>query len=194
MMERDKRIVADLERFRVLTRDDIVDLHFGGMKYPVADANKVLLRLVQQKRVAVSKERRMYHYFPLPSIKRDSTKIPHYLAIAGFYRELRKHAEPKQFIVEPKLGGKGLPEPDAFAIWMGRAIYIEIQRSVYSVKQWRDKYNRYEAYHLSDLWKRGNISRFPMVWIIGKTNLPDEGRPPFMFSDTVPEMLVRFGK
>ncbi|MGO4374740.1 replication-relaxation family protein, partial [Paenibacillus sp. MCAF20] len=172
MIERDKAIIADLERFRCLTRDDVAELHFSGLKNPIKETNLALLRLRKDGRIGVSKERRMYVYFPVPGIKKDSSKLGHFLTIAGFYREIRRIEAPRVFEVEPKLGGKGLPEPDAFVIWRGAPWYVEIQRSVYSEKQWTEKMNRYEKYYLGGEWERAewqpvNKKIFPYVWIVG---------------------------
>lgn len=172
MTPRDKAIIADLERFRCLTRDDVAELHFAGLKEPIKAANDVLLRLRREGLINCSKERRKYVYFPVPGIKKDSAKIGHFLAIAEFYRELSRHELPRTFEVEPKLGGKGLPEPDVFAIWKGAPWYVEIQRSVYSEKQMTEKLNRYEKYFLSGEWERAawqpaGKKVFPYVWIVG---------------------------
>lgn len=176
MTERDKAIIADLERFRCLTRDDVAELHFSAAKNPAKEANEVLLRLRRDGRIGVSKERRMYVYFPVPSIKKDSAKLGHFLAIAGFYRELCRHQRPYRFDVEPKLGGKGLPEPDAFVIWRGAPWYVEIQRSIYSERQWAEKLNRYEKYYLGGEWERAEWQPaerkvFPYVWVVGREGM-----------------------
>jgi hypothetical protein len=172
MKTRDKAIIDDLLRFRCLSRDDIAELHFPGVRQPIREANTVLLRLRRTGEISVSKERRQYVYFPQQSIKKDSTKIPHFLSIAEFYRETKRHGDHRVFEVEPKLGGKGLPEPDVFMIWKGMPWFVEVQRSVYNEKQWQEKMNRYEAYYLGGDWKEAEWQpekkRFPYVWIIGK--------------------------
>ncbi|CDN44176.1 Uncharacterized protein BN871_EI_00050 [Paenibacillus sp. P22] len=170
MRERDKAIVTDLERFRVLTRDDIAELHFSGLRNPVREANNALLRLRREGHIAVSKERRKYTYFPMPSIKKDSAKIGHFLAIAEFFRQLRRIEEPRRFEVEPKYG-KGRPEPDAFVIWKATPWFIEIQRTVFSERVIKEKLDRYEAYFHSGEWERADWQPakkiFPVVWISG---------------------------
>lgn len=45
MKKRDIAILNDLERFRVLSRNDIIDLHFANLKNPIASCNSVLKRL-----------------------------------------------------------------------------------------------------------------------------------------------------
>lgn len=194
MTERDKAIIADLERFRCLTRDDVAELHFSGVKNRITETNKVLLRLRRDGRIGVSKAQRKYIYFPVPSIKKDSAKLNHYLAIAEFYRQLCRVQRPHTFEVEPKLGGKGLPEPDAFVIWRGVPWYVEIQRSVYSEKQWTEKMNRYEKYYLNGEWERAEWQPaerkiFPYVWIVGKGSTPEGMRSFKVFHFDVEEML-----
>lgn len=174
MITRDKAIVDDLVRFRCMTRDDVAELHFHTVKNRITEANKALLRLRRDGIIGVSKERRKYLYFPNPSIKKDSSKIGHFLAIVEFYRQLRKHEMPRTFEVEPKVGGKGLPEPDAFVIWKNTPFYVEIQNSVYTEKQMMEKLNRYETYYLSGSWEKAEWQPkdrkfFPYVWIVGST-------------------------
>lgn len=173
MNARDKAIVTDLERFRCLTRDDIAELHFQNVKNPINETNKVLLRLRRDGVIGVSKERRKFLYFPDQSIKKDSSKIGHFLAIAEFYREIRKHETPHTFEVEPKLGGKGLPEPDVFLRWKSTPFFVEIQNSRFSTAVMQTKMKRYESYYESGMWERLSWQPqgkkfFPVVWIIGE--------------------------
>jgi hypothetical protein len=173
MNQRDKQIIDNLMRFRVMTRDDIMGIHFSEWKNPVKQANAVLKRLRRDKQIDCCTKERIYRYFPIPSIKRESQKIPHFLAIVSFYRELRKHEEPRTFDVEPKYG-KGSPEPDAFVIWKGAPFYVEIQRKQYTAKEMKDKTNRYEQYYYSEEWKKEpwqpvDKKLFPLVWMITET-------------------------
>lgn len=180
MNQRDKAIVENLERFRCLTRDDIAELHFDNVKNPINEANKVLLRLRREGVIGVSKEQRKYLYFPDKSIKKDSSKLGHFLAIAAFYREVRKHEQPYMFEVEPKLGAKGLPEPDIFMIWKKTAFYVEIQNSTFSAKVMQAKLSRYEAYYnggewQKEAWQHKEKKSFPFVWIVGKGQYDTKG-------------------
>ncbi|MGG4035035.1 replication-relaxation family protein [Paenibacillus cisolokensis] len=180
MIARDRAIISDLERFRCLTRDDVAELHFAGLRDPVKAANAALLRLRRDGRIAVSRARRKYIYFPVPGIKKDSAKIDHFLAIVDFYRQLRRIEEPRRFEVEPKYG-KGRPEPDVFTIWKGVPWFVEIQRTVYSDKVMSQKLDRYEAYFHSGEWEREpwqprEKKYFPYVWILGAVNYRVHGR------------------
>lgn len=173
MIKRDKAILSDLSRFRVLTRDAIAELHFGALKQPVTNANFVLKRLRRDGHVKAITDRQPYVYTPTDSgIKRDSAKIPHFLSIAECYRALKAVAEPRRFDVEPKLGAKGTVEPDAFTIWRSAPFYIEIQRSVYSAKTFDAKMARYVAYYNEGRWReeswqpKGKPPIFPYVWVI----------------------------
>lgn len=174
MKKRDLAILSDLQRFRCLTRDDIIDLHFSNLKQPVTCCNTVLKRLRRDGYIEVSTKQLPYIYFASPSpIKKDSTKIPHFLKIAEFYKSLIKYEPPKSFIVEPKYG-KGYMEPDAFMRWKKGPFFVEIQRSVYSDKVMKEKVSRYEAYYLSNEWKKepwqpNNIKVFPTVLMITDT-------------------------
>lgn len=183
MNARDKAILSDLQRFRCLSRDDIAELHFSHTKHPVTQANIVLKRLRREGVIKFSAERRKYIYFPAErAIKEDSQKINHFLAIADFYRQLNRIEAPRLFQVEPKLGGKGLPEPDVFAIWKGAPWFVEIQRTRYTAKVMAVKMNRYDQYHVNGDWERASWQPpgkkiFPYVWIIGAVDYKVGIRP-----------------
>lgn len=152
MTQRDKAIIADLKRFRVMTRDDIADVHFGGIKNSITEANRVLKRLRRDRLITCDPTLRKYNYFPLPRIKEQSSKIAHYLAIVSFYRAIRKVEEPRFFSVELHLGDK-FPEPDIEMLWMNKPFFIEIQRNVFNDKEIKEKFARYERYYESEKWK-----------------------------------------
>lgn len=194
--ERDKHIIADLERFRCMTRDDIVAIHFSDVKQPLTRANKALLRLRQRGHISAATDTRRYIYFPARSIKKDSAKLKHFLAIVNVYRQLHAVEPPRVFLVEPKIGGKGDPEPDIFAIWKGAPWYIEVQRSAYTQKQWKEKMNRYEAFCLRGDWKKAewqpaDKKLFPYVWIVGKGTLPAGARSFKVYHIAVEEMIKK---
>lgn len=174
MKKRDLAILSDLQRFRCLTRDNIIDLHFSHLKQPVTCCNTVLKRLRRDGYIEVNMNYHQYLYFPSPStIKKDSAKIPHFLKIAQFYKDVAGRDTPKTFIVEPKYG-KGYMEPDVFMIWKRAPFFVEIQRSVYSDKMIKDKIKRYEDYYFSEEWKEEtwqpkNKKVFPTVLVITDT-------------------------
>lgn len=174
MRKRDLAILHDLERFRCLTRDDIIQLHFKGLKNAVTCCNTVLKRLRRDGQIEVNTDQQPYIYFTSPSaIKKDSAKIPHFLKIVEFYRSLLRFEDPETFIVEPKYG-KGFMEPDAFMIWKRSPFFIEIQRSVYSERIMNEKFNRYVSYFLSNEWQQESWQPvdkkiFPKIILISDT-------------------------
>lgn len=174
MNSRDLAILKDLQRFRCLSRDDIIDLYFSHLKQPVTGANMVLRRLRLEGHLEVNTKVQPYVYFASPSsIKKDSTKIPHFLKIVECYKGLLKFEQPRSFIVEPKYG-KGFMEPDAFMIWKQAPFFVEIQRNIYSEKVMSEKIKRYEAYFMSEEWKREpwqpvNKKVFPAVIMLTDT-------------------------
>ncbi|MGD6879286.1 replication-relaxation family protein [Bacillus infantis] len=173
MKTRDMAILNDLQRFRCLSRDDIIDMHFQGLKQPVTSCNTVLKRLRRDGYIEVNNDRQPYIYFPAPaSIKKDSAKIPHFLMIAQFYKQALVYDVPKTFIVEPKYG-KEYMEPDAFMIWKRAPFFVEIQRSVYSDKVMQEKARRYEAYYHSREWEKEpwqpEKKAFPVVIMVTDT-------------------------
>lgn len=175
LRQRDKAILSNLNRFRCMTRDDIINLHFDTLKQPVSSCNAVMKRLRRDGHVRVISERQPYIYTSAEStIKKESAKIPHFLKIVDFYTQLRKVELPSSFVVEPKLGAKGTVEPDVFMIWRKAPFYVEVQRNTYSDKVFSEKMDRYEThYHSGDWkgesWQPKDKKYFPYVWIISET-------------------------
>lgn len=173
MKKRDMDILKDLQRFRCLTRDQIIELYFHNLKNPINSCNTVLKRMRRDGHIDVSTHMQPYIYFSSPApIKKDSAKIPHFLAIAQFYISVQK-VETPQFVVEPKYG-KGYMEPDAFMIWKKAPFFVEIQRSVYSKKVMDEKFKRYMQYYMSNEWQKESWQPqdkkvFPRVLIITDT-------------------------
>ncbi|MDA1567928.1 replication-relaxation family protein [Bacillus cereus] len=171
MMSRDKIILNDLKRFRCMSRDDIIDLHFQGLKNAVTCCNTVMKRLRRDGHVDANISQQPYIYFPQPStLRKTSQKIHHFLGIVDVYKQLIHYEKPKLFKVEPKYG-KDYMEPDAFTIWRRSPFFIEVQKSVYSKKVMQDKINRYELYFHSqewhnELWQPKGSKFFPSILII----------------------------
>ncbi|AKR39204.1 replication-relaxation family protein [Bacillus cereus] len=171
MRNRDKAILNNLKRFRCMSRDDIIDLHFQGLKNAVTCCNTVMKRLRRDGHVDANISQQPYIYFPQSStLRKTSQKIPHFLGILDVYKQLIYYEKPKLFKVEPKYG-KAFMEPDAFTIWRRSPFFIEVQRSVYSKKVMQDKINRYELYFHSqewhnESWQPKESKYFPSILII----------------------------
>lgn len=176
LTNRDKAIIEDLRRFRCMDRDSIAELHFAGLKNPVHSANNVLLRLLRDGQVTRSNIYTPYVYFPADtSIKKTSQKVGHFLAILDVYKELRKLGDLGTFLVEPKYGKKGVAEPDVYCQYRRTGFFVEVQRTIYSEKQMRDKLDRYV-----DLYNSGIIAApFPHVLILGDHRYTIDGDYPF---------------
>ncbi|HDR4948126.1 TPA: replication-relaxation family protein [Bacillus cereus] len=174
MKNRDKAIIKDLQRFRCMSRDDIIDLHFQGLKKAVTCCNTVMKRLRRDGSVDANVSQQPYIYFPQPStIRKTSQKIPHFLAIVDVYKQLLKYEKPKVFKSEPKYG-KAYMEPDIFTIWRQSPFFIEVQNSVYSKKVMQEKVNRYECYFHSlewqqEPWQPKKSKYFPSLLIVTDT-------------------------
>ena len=118
LSKRDKAIIRDLNKFRVMDRDSIAEIHFSGLKNPITAANSVLLRLLRDGQIQRSTSFQPFEYFGVESqIKIQSQKIGHFLAIMNVYKEMRKLGRLEKFLVEPKFGKKGVAEPDIFAMY-----------------------------------------------------------------------------
>ena len=171
MKQRDKQILDDLIQFRCMSRDDIVDLHFKGLKNPVNSCNSVLKRMHRDNLIERSTHFYPYVYFPAgKTIKKDSAKVPHFLEIVKVYRDMCQYKKPTVFTVEPKYG-KGNVEPDIFAIWKGTPFFIEVQRSVYTDQVMSEKMERYEALKLSgsikeEPWQPEGKEIFPTILLL----------------------------
>lgn len=193
MNNRDKAIVDDIKRFRVLSRDLIASLHFQHVKYPITAANNVLKRLHRDKQIERSTDRRQYLYFPAEGhIKKDSAKLGHFLQIAEFYRDLCKIEKPRIFQVEPRYGDS-MMEPDVFMIFKGMAWIVEVQRTKYSDKQIQQKMVRYDHYFLSGKWRQETWQRpdkqvFPYIWLTGEVGYNLGIRSYKIFQCSVDEM------
>ena len=163
--------MGDLKRFRCMSRDDIIDLHFQGVKNAVTCCNTVMKRLRRDGHVDANITQQPFIYFPQPStLRKTSQKFPHFLSIVDVYKQLIHYEKPKLFKVEPKYG-KEFMEPDAFTIWRRSPFFIEVQKSVYSKKIMQDKINRYELYFHSqewhnESWQPKESKFFPNILII----------------------------
>ncbi|MFS0767084.1 hypothetical protein [Peribacillus phoenicis] len=197
MRKRDIAIISDLQRFRCMTRDDIMNLHFKGLKNPVTCCNTVLKRLRRDGHIEVNVAQQPYIYFPSPApIKKDSAKIPHFLKIVKFYKSILSFEHPQDFIVEPKYG-KGYMEPDAFMIWKRAPFFVEIQRSIYSEKVMNEKFNRYVSYYMSNEWQHEpwqpeNKKIFPKIILITDNlyNLPIHSGVQFFQVQNIRQVLI----
>jgi hypothetical protein len=166
MNKRDAAVIESLKKFRILSRDQLIELHFKDNKTPYVVANRVMNRLASRKLVVADKDRRPYDYLSNPRpIKKDSAKAFHFKAIADFYIDLCKDKQPTKFEVEFKPVQKGGVEPDIFMRWQGYNFYVEMQRSVFSKKQMQKKIDLYYSYYESGKWQQYSKD-FPAIWII----------------------------
>lgn len=177
LTNRDKAIIKDLNKFRVMDRDSIAQMYFSNLKNPNYAANSVLLRLFRDGMIQRSTAFIPYLYFgPETNIKKDSAKINHFLAILNVYKELKQLGNMGTFLVEPKFGKKGeCAEPDIFCQYRKTNFFVEVQRTVYSEKQMNEKLERY-----IDLYNTGNMAEpFPHVLILSDQRYAIDGDYPF---------------
>jgi hypothetical protein len=183
LKQRDRAIIDDLNKFRVMDRDSVAELHFINLKKPDCAANNVLLRLFRDGYIQRSTAFQPYVYFgPEVNMKKNSAKIGHFLAILQVYKEVMKQEKVSTFLVEPKYGKKGTVEPDIFCLYRRTPFFIEVQNSIYSEKQMADKLDRYEElYHSSILhnegWQTKEKPLFPHVLILSEQRYAVEHYP-----------------
>lgn len=177
LTNRDKALIKDLNKFRVMDRDSIAELHFSNLKNPKYAANNVLLRLLRDGHVQRSIAFVPYVYFgPDVEIKKNSQKIGHFLAIVNVYKELKKLGNMGTILVEPKYGKKGdCAEPDIFCQYRQTNFFVEVQRTVYSEKQMNEKLDRY-----IDLFNSGIMAApFPHILILSDQRYAIDNNYPF---------------
>lgn len=166
MNQRDKAILNDLRRFRMLDRDQIIAIHFSDTKQPITNCNRVLQRLTLKGLIKADRSLRPYRYFLTDyKIRMDGQKSNHFSSIADVYIDMLQDYTPTVFEVEPKLGEKGTVEPDIFTIRQETPFFIEVQRTVYSKKVMDAKIKRYEEYYESKAWKEF-ADKWPIILII----------------------------
>ncbi|MGM0878887.1 MAG: hypothetical protein ACQEWV_30530 [Bacillota bacterium] len=183
--KRDKSIIENLNRFRVMDRDSIADIHFKGLKNPQYAANNVLLRLLRDGHIQRSTSFAPYCYFgPDVSMKKNSAKIGHFLAILNVYKDILQYGNLDTFLVEPKFGDKGMAEPDLFCIFRRTAFFIEVQKTIYSEKQMNDKLDRYRKLYKSgvmtrEAWQNPDKPIFPHILILSEQRYAIDRTYPF---------------
>jgi len=169
MNKRDEEILENLQKFYVLDRDQLIQLHFQEQKQPITTCNRIMNRLTTKGLVKVERTTRPYNYFHNETnMKLNSTKIPHFKAITQTYLDLSHFTKPSIFEVEMKLGAKGTIEPDIYVVWNGAPMFIELQRNRYTLKVMQAKIDRYQAYYDSKEWKRFT-EQFPFILILSET-------------------------
>ncbi|SDO78496.1 replication-relaxation family protein [Halobacillus aidingensis] len=196
MNKRDKDILEALEKFRVLDRNHLISMFFKELTGTVNACNRVMKRLERDDKVKVHRSTRPYSYYPQKSnIRPNSTKVPHFLAIADFYVQLCKYATPSKFEVEWKTGSKGSIEPDIFMIWNGAPFFVEIQRNHYTKKVMDAKKEKYTSYFYSQAWKE-HSDYFPFLWIVSETKYKGLEWDPLRVyqSDTVSTFISKYMK
>jgi hypothetical protein len=190
LTRRDKAIIEDLNRFRVMDRDSISELHFEGLRNPKDSTNHVLLRLLREGKIQRSTSFVPYLYFgPDVSMKKNSAKIGHFLAILNTYKEMGKLVKIETFLVEPKYGSKGMAEPDIFCTFRNdnnkiARLFIEVQKTIYSQKQMSNKLERYEQLFNSGVintehWQPKEKKVFPHVLILSEQRYAIDKQYPF---------------
>jgi hypothetical protein len=159
-----------------MDRNSIAEIHFSNMKTPERAANNVLLRLLRDGEIQRSKSFVPFVYFgPEVNMKKNSAKIGHFLAILDTYKEMRKLGRLTTFQVEPKFGNKGVVESDIYCEFRSTRFFIEVQRSIYSDKQMKEKMDRYvELYHSGVI-----AAPFPHVLVISEQRYALDGEYPF---------------
>jgi hypothetical protein len=203
LTQRDKAIIKDLNKFNVMDRDSIAEIHFNNLKNPIKTANSVLLRLLREDKIQRTSDTVPFCYFgPDVTMKKDSSKIGHYLAIVDVYKEIvRRYGSVEEFQVEPKYGEKGTVEPDVFCIFKKTPMFIEVQNSVYNEKRMTEKIERYEELYQrgtisNETWQNPNNPLFPVILILSTTRYAIPKGMPFkvLQADTIAQFFDRLQK
>lgn len=201
MNKRDKLIIDDINKFRLLSRDQVIDLYFSHLKNPISTCNLVLKRLQDRGYIKACKDFRPYIYTSVDNkIKENSQKVFHFLKIVDTYIQLKKYDHKiSHVLVEPKIGTKGTVEPDLFCIFRNTPFFIEVQRSLYSEKVMKEKIDRYESLYDSREWKKFEWQQegkevFPIIILITDTHYSiNSGLKVLQFPD-IHALMKRYGK
>jgi hypothetical protein len=92
------------------------------------------------------------NYHPVPF---GNSKVPHWLLITHTYLDMLEIERPMIFLPEQRLNETRF-NPDIFAVWLGRAFWIEVQKSPLTSKRWAMKWDRYNEYIQSGAYKTEN--------------------------------------
>ncbi|MDF4189794.1 hypothetical protein PV941_12400, partial [Ligilactobacillus salivarius] len=99
---RDKASIADRKKWRGTDRDMIDELQGGNLRREKYAANNGRVRLLRDGHIQRSTSRQPYVYFGgETTMKKNSAKIDHFLAIGNVYKEMRGQSL-ESFLVEPK--------------------------------------------------------------------------------------------
>ncbi|MBU9714402.1 replication-relaxation family protein [Evansella tamaricis] len=193
MIHRDKQIIKAVEKFRCLERYHIERMFFNHCQRPQNNANISLKRLRDRGYLVKAPSRMPYVYIPKSntSIKRNSNKIDHFLAIADTFIDL---AQPKTFDIEPRFNAD--VRPDIWVVFRNSPFYFEVQRTVYSQKVMQKKIDLYEEFYKSGEWQSfkwqpKNKKVFPYVILLSdcKYDLKTKNVKVFQFK-SVHDILI----
>ncbi|MCZ8497512.1 replication-relaxation family protein [Priestia megaterium] len=170
LRKRDKKILEGLALFRCMSRDQIAEIFFKNLKNPVTATNLVLKRLRRDGHIDANTDIQPYIYFLNPStVKKDSQKLNHYLAIVDFYIQLCEFQVPTEFQVEKRYGNSFM-QPDVFMEWNKKSFFVEIQRSRYTTDIMGEKIQRYLDYFNHRGWNScSSNSNTPLIWIVSRS-------------------------
>jgi hypothetical protein len=148
MIKRDRAILEYLEKFRVLSRDQIAALVCPEVANPAYIANRICKRLGRDGYLTVLPQRlgEQYLYMPDPPIIHPrSTRINHFLKIADLYIELGK---PNHYDVEPPFNNY---RPDVYATIGEISVCIEVQLTRVAKRKIQSKVDRFvRSYYLGE--------------------------------------------
>jgi hypothetical protein len=137
MIKRDRAILEYLEKFRVLSRDQIAALVCPEVANPKKTANRICKRLARDGYLTIVPQPRekQYLYMPKPPIIKGN--IDHFLEIAQLYIAL---GMPEHFDVEPRFNDY---EPDVYTTVDHQKVCIEVQRSRISDRKMQSKVDEF---------------------------------------------------
>jgi hypothetical protein len=122
----------------------------------------------------LTKKGREHMEVDYPPIPFSNSRVPHWLLIGDVYLDMCELEQPFKFLPEQRLNG-GRFNPDIFAIWLGRAMWIEVQgpKSPLTSKQWAKKWSRYNEYinqklYRNESWQPDTKKVKPRVVVISR--------------------------
>lgn len=173
----EQHVITLLRKCKIASSEQIARL-FAGYAHPQKAATKFMRELILDRWVETKEMRTGTRSMTEPHLYRltkkgrlatggdfhptpfESLKVNHWLGLGSIYLDMLAVEPPVLFETEIRdqctyYGKTYRVSPDIFAVWKGRALFIEYQRSRLSRANWRRKWEPLFAYYSSGQFLKG---------------------------------------
>lgn len=160
--ERQEMIVKYIEKFKVMTRDQIITLFFSEVAAKVKNCNETMLKLVNRGFLKRIDAYQQYHYTLEGELEVEprSPKYNHHIDVAELFCSIYKTPDIKviRFDVDAFMNTvTGIPSPDLIVQirlpnYKKCTFFFEVQRTSMG-----------DAYYSSKMWKYGQLVNNPVL-------------------------------